>query len=40
MSKQELTIQEIEELGYYDFMSYLEVPYFNVGGEPSLDLLA
>ena len=40
MPKQELTIQEIEELGYYDFMAYLEVPYFNVGGEPSLDLLA
>jgi ubiquinone/menaquinone biosynthesis C-methylase UbiE len=40
MPPEELTIQEIEELGYYDFMAYLKVPYFNVGGEPSLDLLA
>ena len=35
-----LTIEEIEELGYYDFMAYLEVPFFNVGGAPSIDLLA
>lgn len=40
MSRQELTIQEIEELGYYDFMAYLEVPYFNIGGDPSLDRVA
>ncbi len=39
MSKESLTIQEIEELGYYDFMAYLEVPFFNIGGAPSIDLL-
>ena len=27
-----LSIQEIEALDYYDFMSYIEVPYFHVGG--------
>lgn len=36
----ELSIGEIEELGYYDFMAYLKVPFFNIGGTPSLDLLA
>ena len=36
----DLTIEEIEELGYYDFMAYLEVPFFNIGGAPSMDLLA
>jgi len=35
-----LSIQEIEELGYYDFMAYLGVPFFNIGGAPSIDLLA
>lgn len=35
-----LTLEEIEELGYYDFMAYLEVPFFNIGGAPSIDLLA
>lgn len=36
----DLTISEIEELGYYDFMAYLKVPFFNIGGTPSLELLA
>lgn len=36
----ELTLSQIEELGYYDFMAYLQVPFFNIGGVPSLDLLA
>jgi ubiquinone/menaquinone biosynthesis C-methylase UbiE len=40
MPEQELSIEEIEKLGYYDFMAYLDVPYFNIGGSPSLDLLA
>jgi ubiquinone/menaquinone biosynthesis C-methylase UbiE len=35
-----LSLSEIEELGYYDFMAYLEVPFFNIGGAPSIDLLA
>ena len=35
-----LTLSEIEDLGYYDFMAYLEVPFFNIGGSPSIDLLA
>lgn len=35
-----LTLSEIEDLGYYDFMAYLEVPFFNIGGTPSMDLLA
>lgn len=34
-----MSIEEIEELGYYDFMAYLEVPFFNIGGNPSLDVL-
>jgi ubiquinone/menaquinone biosynthesis C-methylase UbiE len=38
--KRKLSISEIEKLGYYDFMAYLEVPFFNIGGNPSLDLLA
>ena len=33
-------MHEIEELGYYDFMGYLKVPFFNIGGTPSIDLLA
>jgi ubiquinone/menaquinone biosynthesis C-methylase UbiE len=35
-----LSITEIEELGYYDFMGYLNVPFFNIGGTPSIDRLA
>jgi len=40
MNEDSLTIEEIENLGYYDFMAYLEVPFFNIGGAPSVDLLA
>jgi ubiquinone/menaquinone biosynthesis C-methylase UbiE len=36
----DLSLSEIESLGYYDFMAYLEVPFFNIGGAPSIDLLA
>jgi ubiquinone/menaquinone biosynthesis C-methylase UbiE len=35
-----LPIEEIEKLGYYDFMGYLEVPFFNIGGVGSIDKLA
>ncbi len=40
MSGHSLSIQEIEALGYYDFMSYLEVPYFQAGGLVSTEKLA
>lgn len=40
MPKESLSIEEIEELGYYDFMGYMEVPFFNVGGTASIDRLA
>jgi ubiquinone/menaquinone biosynthesis C-methylase UbiE len=40
MGKQTLTIEEIEELGYYDFMGYMGVPFFNIGGAASMDRLA
>jgi ubiquinone/menaquinone biosynthesis C-methylase UbiE len=35
-----LTIKEIEGLGYYDFMGYMGVPFFNIGGAASIDKLA
>jgi SAM-dependent methyltransferase len=35
-----LTLKEIESLGYYDFMGYLGVPFFNTGGFSSIDKLA
>ncbi|UCD45395.1 MAG: class I SAM-dependent methyltransferase [Candidatus Bathyarchaeota archaeon] len=40
MPKEHLSIEEIEDLGYYDFMGYMEVPFFNVGGAASIDRLA
>lgn len=30
--KPKLSVKEVEALGYYDFMSYLGVPYYHVGG--------
>jgi len=38
--REKLPIEEIEKLGYYDFMGYLEVPFFNIGGINSIDRLA
>ena len=38
--RKKLPIEEIEKLGYYDFMGYLEVPFFNIGGINSIDRLA
>ena len=35
-----LTLKEIEDLGYYDFMGYMGVPFFNIGGAASMDKLA
>ena len=40
MPKEHMSIEEIEELGYYDFMGYMEVPFFNIGGATSIDRLA
>ena len=40
MSTDTLTVEEVENLGYYDFMAYLEVPFFNIGGATSLEALA
>ena len=40
MSGHSLSIQEIEALGYYDFMSYLEGPYFHIGGLVSTEKMA
>ena len=40
MPKEHLSIEEIEDLSYYDFMGYMEVPFFNVGGVASIDRLA
>lgn len=40
MPGESLYIEEIEELGYYDFMGYMEVPFFNIGGAASIDRLA
>jgi ubiquinone/menaquinone biosynthesis C-methylase UbiE len=40
MPVEKLLTEEVEKLGYYDFMGYLEVPFFNIGGVSSLDRLA
>ena len=40
MPMEKLPIEEVEKLGYYDFMGYLEVPFFNIGGVSSMDRLA
>ena len=36
----ELTLKDIECLGYYDFMGHMGVPFFNFGGVASMDRLA
>jgi ubiquinone/menaquinone biosynthesis C-methylase UbiE len=40
VARSSFSLAEIEDLGYYDFMAYLEVPFFNIGGTPSVDELA
>jgi ubiquinone/menaquinone biosynthesis C-methylase UbiE len=35
MTESSLTLEEVEKLGYYDFMSYLGVPFFHLGGPKS-----
>ncbi|UGV41588.1 methyltransferase domain-containing protein [Methanococcoides orientis] len=40
MQENSFSMKEIEDLGYYDFMSYLGVPYFHVGGLTSTERLA
>ncbi|WP_340818929.1 class I SAM-dependent methyltransferase [Methanolobus sp. WCC4] len=40
MGKRKMTISEIEEMNYYDFMSYLGVQYFHIGGPRSTEEMA
>ena len=40
MTDTHLTLTEVENLGYYDFMGYLNIPFFNIGGIDSIDRLA
>jgi ubiquinone/menaquinone biosynthesis C-methylase UbiE len=40
MPVDEYFLKEIEDLSYYDFMGYLDVPFFNIGGVASIDRLA
>ncbi len=40
MEAKELTIEEIEDLSYYDFMAHLKAPFFNIGGISSIEELA
>jgi len=35
-----LSLEVVENLGYYDFMGYMGVPFFNIGGRASMDRLA
>jgi ubiquinone/menaquinone biosynthesis C-methylase UbiE len=39
-SKKRFSVKEAEALSYYDFMSYLDVPYFHIGGLSSTRRLA
>jgi ubiquinone/menaquinone biosynthesis C-methylase UbiE len=38
--EEKLSIEEIENLSYYDFMAHLNAPFFNLGGVSSMDQLA
>lgn len=40
MSEDDFSLEELEELSYYDFMGYMDVPFFNIGGVASIDRLA
>lgn len=40
MTRDFLSLEEVEQLGYYDFMAYLQVPFFNIGGTLSIEMLA
>ncbi|MFZ2499729.1 class I SAM-dependent methyltransferase [Methanosarcina sp.] len=39
-AKKRFSVKEAEALGYYDFMSYLGVPYYHIGGLTSTKKLA
>jgi ubiquinone/menaquinone biosynthesis C-methylase UbiE len=39
-TKKRFSVKEAEALGYYDFMSYLRVPYYHIGGLTSSKKLA
>jgi len=40
MPEDDLSLEELERLSYYDFMGYMDVPFFNIGGVGSIDRLA
>ena len=40
MTENNLSMEKIEKLSYYDFMSYLDVPFFHIGGLKSTMELA
>ena len=40
MPEDDLSLEELEGLSYYDFMGYMDVPFFNIGGVASIDRLA
>lgn len=40
VGEKEITIEELEELSYYDFMAYMGVPFFVIGGLESTVRLA
>ena len=40
MTKEDLTIEEIAKLSYYDLLAHLDAPFFNLGGYSSIDRLA
>jgi len=40
MTKDKLSLEEVENLSYYDFMSHLGVPFFHIGGLKSTEMLA
>ena len=40
MPEADLSLEELEELSYYDFMGYMDVPFFNIRGVGSIDRLA
>lgn len=40
MTNEQLTMEEIEKLSYYDFMAHMDAPFFNLGGYSSIDRLA
>lgn len=40
MSRKKYTLKELEELGWYDLLSYMGTPFFSIGGVTSMHELA